>query len=99
MVELTFRNRGKVSNTVFQYLDMRDIKHFRYINYFQFYGKGDGPILFYIDSTKFCRLSNGIVNELTGFFSLDKHDAIYILFMWVLERYNISVRDYSIGIY
>lgn len=103
MIELTFRNRGKVSDIVYRYLDMQnlcaDTHTINNLPETYFYGKNDCNcnVLFYVDYSKFCHLTTSFVNELTLFFSLDRRDAVYILFMWLMSRHNVVVRDYAIN--
>lgn len=101
MIELTFRNRGKISDMVYHYLDMQKLRADTVIVYgfpeTYFFEEGCDDCTFYVDTSKFCHLTTSFVNELTSFFSLNKHDALYILFMWMMNRYNIRVRDYAIN--
>ena len=97
MIELTFRNRGKVSDIVYRYLDMSEFKQVSNSDRNSFFDKGGKNLLFFVDNTKFCHLTRAFVNELSNFFSLKQSDAVYVLFMWLMNTHNIPVRDYAIN--
>ena len=97
MIELTFHNRGKVSDIVYRYRDIMKLKQVSNSHRNSFFDNGGNNLLFFVDDTKFCHLTRAFVNELSNFFSLKQSDSIYVLFMWLMNTHNISVRDYAIN--